>query len=414
MHRWTLRVAAVPCALALLVLLSSCNHSTFLPAERQGPPGLVQHDKEPRLWLMLKQEEQRIVHVGGSRAIGKWITEIWYHFDLEAHDVATTGRVWKKRLLSVKDDEGGHASQARIFGQDGEKVWLFVNDQPVAVSSTDGSTLADRQTLEQKNPELRDLIPKDLDFYAYDDGLVFIAADARRWRVRGADFRAEPYAAPSDDYFRNVQFMATRWNGGYHTQDFLARQATVNGQWLGFYSEKEVADAGDDEFGDHFAKPDAIWNEGPQARRTFWTARIGKTKEFSEGTHDRLFDVTRLAGAPEFLEAGWVVRQGTRQPLRLQDPGGFLVMHRTRLGEDGRLALSRLDDALKTQWTTKLPFHDLRNRFEGADRLLLYGTVEQTEKGVTRTSEHIVSIELRDGKMRAWNVPLEREVAATD
>jgi hypothetical protein len=63
-------------------------------------------------------------------------------------------------------------------------IWsgLFLNDQPVAVSSMDGSTRADRRTLEENNPALRDLIPKDLDFYAYDGGLVFVAADARRWR----------------------------------------------------------------------------------------------------------------------------------------------------------------------------------------------------------------------------------------
>ena len=137
---------------------------------------------------MLKQEEQRSRHLGGSRSIGKWVTEIYYHFDLQAHDPVTTDRLWKKRLLTVKDDAGGRVAQARILGPDGEMVWLFLNDQPVAVSSKDGSTIADRSTLEKNNPELRDLIPKDLDFYAYDGGLVFVAADARRWRIRGSGF----------------------------------------------------------------------------------------------------------------------------------------------------------------------------------------------------------------------------------
>ena len=413
MHRWISRFAALPCALALIVLLSSCNHSTFRPPEREGPPGLVKHGDEAHLWLVTKQEEQRMRYVGGSaRSTGTWINETWYHFHLEAHDPTTTARVWKKKLLSVKDDEGGHSSQARIFGPDGDRIWLFVHDQPIAVSSADGSRIADRETLEQANPELRGLISKELDFYAFDDGLVIIAADAQRWRIRGENFHAEPYVAPNDEYFRNVQFMATRWNGGHHTQDFLVRQANVDGKWLGLYSEKEAADAGHDEFGDHYKRPDAVWDEGSQARRTFWSARIGKTKEFSEGTHDRLFDVTRVPGAPDYLQAGWLVRQGTRQPLRVKDPDGFLVVHRTRLDEEGRLAITRLDDALKPQWTAKLPYHDLRNRFELPDLLLLYGLVQETKKGVTGTSEHIVSLDLRDGSFRAWNVPLERAVPA--
>jgi hypothetical protein len=148
--------------------------------------------------------------------------------------------------------------------------------------------------------------------------------------------------------------------------------------------------------------------ESNQARRTFWSARIGKTKEFTEGTHDRLFDVARIPGAPEYLDAGLLIQQGTKQPLRLKNPDGFLVLHRTRLGEEGRLALTRLDDNFKTQWTATLPFHDLRNRYELPGRLLLYGIVQQTGKGVTGSSEHLVALDLRDGKMQSWNVPREK------
>ncbi|MBA2434295.1 MAG: hypothetical protein M3480_03200 [Verrucomicrobiota bacterium] len=164
------------------------------------------------------------------------------------------------------------------------------------------------------------------------------------------------------------------------------------------------------EFGDHLGKPDVVQDEGKRARRTFWTARIGKTKEFSEGTHDRLFDVTRVPGAPEYLEAGLLIKQGTRQALRLQDPPGFLVLHRTRLDEEGRLALTRLDDQLKTQRTATLPYHDLRNRYESPGHLLLYGIVQETEKGVTGSSEHLVALDLRDGKLQKWNVAQERRV----
>lgn len=250
-----------------------------------------------------------------------------------------------------------------------------------SLSAKDGSPIADRRTLEERNPSLRDLIPKDLDFYAYDGGLVIVAADARRFRIRTPAAAAEPYTPPNDDYFRQVQFMATRWNGGYHTKDFVVRQMLHEGRCLGLFSEKEGAEAGNDEWGDHLAKPEAVHDVGSRARRTFWSARIGKTKEFTEGTHDRLFDVTRIPGAPEYLEAGLLIKQGTRTPLRLKDPDGFLVVHKTRIDEEGRLALTRLDDNLKAQWTATLPYDDLHNRFESPGHLLLYGIVQQTEKG---------------------------------
>ena len=368
---------------------------------------MQQQSGEPRLWLLLKQEERRMRHLGGTRTIGKWVTEVYYHFYLQAHDPATADRLWKKELLTVKDDGGGRTAQARLLGQEGEVVWLFLNNQPVAVSSQDGRNLADLSTLERQNPELRGLIPKELDFYTYDGGLVFTAADGRRWRVQGAEFRGGLYTPPNDEYFRQIEFMSTRWNGGYHTRDFLTRQMMRDGHWLGFYSQKEAADAGQDGFGDHLAGPDAVYYEGPRARRTFWTARIGQTKEFTEGAHDRLFDVTPVPGAPEFLEAGLLVQQGTRQPLRLQDPPGILVLYRTRLGEEGRLALARLDDQLKTRWIATLPFQDLRNRYELPGHLLLYGILQETEKGVTGSSEQLVALDLRDGKLQQWNVARE-------
>ncbi len=409
------RICSVAAGLAGASLIASCNHSSFRPPEREGPPALVQHEKQPRLWLLLKQEEQRSRHLGGgTRSVGKWVTEIYYHFDLQAHDPANAARLWKKPLLTVKDDAGGRVAQARLLGQEGDLVWIFLNDGPVAISSKDGSTLADRATIVQRNPSLRDLIPKDLDFYAYDSGLVLTAADARRFRIRSADYSAEPYAPPNDDYFRQVQFMSTRWNGGYHTRDFLVRQMQLNGRWTGFFNEKEAADAGDDGFGDKIAtgepgsNPDRVYYETSHARRTFWSARIGKTKEFSEGTHDRLFDVTRIPGAPEYLEAGLLIHQGTKVPLRLQEPAGFLVLHRTRIDEEGRLALTRLDDNFKPQWTATLPFHDLRNRYETAGSLLLYGIVQQTVRGVTGTTEHLVALNLADGKTQSWNVRAEK------
>jgi hypothetical protein len=286
---------------------------------------------------------------------------------------------------------------------------MFVSDEPLALLSRDASVVADRAAIERANPALRDLVPKKLDGYAWDDGLVIIAADARRWRMRGAALHAEPYIAPSDDYFSTVQFMATRWNGGFHTQDFLTRHAMSGPRWLGFYSTREADDARDDGFGDHFAKPETVWNEGSQARRTFWNASFGKTREFSEGRHDRLDALERVAGAPEFLDAGWLKRAGVADAFRVHDPDGLLVVHRTRLDEEGRLAITRVDDAtLQSRWTATLPFHELRNKFELGDRLLLYGQITLTKKGVTRTGERIVSLDLADGAMHSWDVQNER------
>ncbi len=392
-----------------LSLFASCETSTFDPPQRIGPPLLVTPEGEPRLWLLVKIEEQRQRRVGGGRfSIGKWVTDVYYHFDLQCHDARTTERVWQKRLLTLRDKEGGHNAQSRILGPDGEAVWLFLGDQAVALGVRDGSVLADGKAIAQRNPALQGLLPKEGSFYAFDDGLVVTSADGRRSRVRAPDYAAEPYTPASDDHFRHITFMATQWNGGYNQKDFRVHQVTLGGRWLGLYTEKEAADAGDDEWGDTLANPASIYPEGSRARRTFWTGRIGRTKEFSEGSHDRLFDITKVPGAPEYLEAGLLIKQGTKAPLMLENPVGVLVLHRTRLDAEGRLALTRLDESLREKWKATLPIIELQNRYELRDGLLLYGAIEVQDKSTRGWQEWIVALDLRDGKVQAWNVTLEK------
>ncbi len=401
-------------AVALSFLLESCSKMLSRPPERVGPPALVMQDSEPRLWLLVKQEEDRVLSVGGGRRnAGTTIIEALYHFDLQAHDTRTAERLWKTRLLTLKDKEGGHTAEARLLGQDGNVVWLYLNSQAVAVSSKDGSKLGDGKLIEERNQVLRGLIPKELKFYAFDNGLVITAADSRRYKVRVPDYSAEPYQPTDEEQFTRLQFMSTTWNGGYHTNDFLVRQATFGGGWLGLYTEKEAADAGNDEFGRKLENPATVILESSGVRRTFWRARIGQTREFTEGSHDRLFDLRRVADSPDFLDGGFLVRQGTRQPLALEDPAGLLVLHRTRVDEAGRAALTRLDQDLHEKWTSKMPFIDLQNRIEFSDRLLMYGLVQVTQQGVTGSQECIAALDLRDGGTQVWNVTLDRGIAAT-
>jgi len=375
---------------AMLGALSGCDAPGKLsePA-RLGPPGMVSHGGEPRLWLLVKQEEN-----------WRYTYQTLYHFELVGYDTRTAQQVWGKHLLTVSYREGGYNATARILGQDGAHVWLFLYNQPVAVSSADGAVTADRARLEAANPELKGLFPSELQFYTHDGGLVITTADARRFRINASDFKAQPYTPASDDAFRRLSYMSTQWNGGYQTKDFLVRQGMLWGRWIGIHTEKEAAAVGKDEFGSRLKDPLGNSDEGALARRTLWTARIGKTRQFSEGSHDRLFDVKRLPGAAEFLQGGFLVRAGTRQPLQLSAPDGALVLHRTRVDAEGRLVLTRIDPQVREQWKAVLPYTELTHRWEWPDRVLLMGKQEIGKPGASKQRESIVAINLQDGRLQ--------------
>lgn len=381
-------------------------HVTLDPPRRAGPPALVQqNDADPQIWIVTEQEEHE--SVGGGRHGVR--TDTRYHIDLRSFDSRTARPLWTRRLLTRSEDDGGRAARGRILGQEGAVVWLFVADQPVAVAAADGAVRAGRGLIEEKNAALRGVLPEKLEHYAFDEGVVVTAADARRYRIT-ADWLARAYAPRSDDHFRQIGFLATQWNGGQRTADFLTRHGMVGGRWVGIYTDAEAADAGADGFGDHLKDSTKVRTDGTPVRRTLRSARIGQTKVFSEGSHPRLFDVAAVPGTADYVDAGFLVAAGTKSPLVLPDPTGLVVVHRTRADAEGRLALTRLGPDLRALWNAALPYDELQNRWQLGDRLGLFGSFPVP--GETFGHEAIVVLDLKDGQVHTWDLTLGREAAA--
>jgi hypothetical protein len=411
-------------------LLAACTRSNLEPPDVQGAPAMVDDGGQPRLWIVSKQEEWKQIAVGGasSRNRTDWRTDTFFHFRVQAFDPVTARPLWQRTLLTIGDPEAagtgpsrviGSDVDARLLGQDGDRVWLLIGDAPLAVSAADGSVIADAQALQQRNPELAGLLPNEAKHYGFDQGLVLMAADARRFVVRGKDLAATAYTPPPPP----VDLPPQRADGSYESVplrppigEVPVRQVTLDGQWLGLYSEKEAQDAGNDSFGRHLRWPYTVLDEGALARRSFWRARIATEQRFDE-RFDRLADLTPVAGAPTFLASRFVKIPGTDDAVRLDDPASVLVWHRTRIDSAGRIALTRLDAGLKPLWTTALPLTEATS-INGLTywllpgRLVVMGLLQSEDDGVTSREPHLVSVDLRDGAMQAWN--MTREAAVTD
>src|SRR6185295_8122328 len=332
----------------IVVLFYGPMRSDFRPPERLGPAILVLHEEKPRLWVLLKQEKQRQASYGfGSRSTGGWRSDTFYHFDLQAHDVKSTAPVWKARVLTRGDFGAsgstsrviGSSADGRLLGQEGDTVWLLIDGKPVAVSAADGKVKATAATLQEKNAALKGMLPASADLYAFDAGLVITAADAQRWRVQGATLAAQAYQPPPPP----KPPAPTRWVSSRPIGEPVVRLARIGDAWIGLYTDREAADALNDEFGRRFNEPFTVFNEGPLARRTFRRAGIGKTREFPEGRHHRLTELKPVDGSAGYLRGRFFHLPGTEQPLAMTEPVGALVQHQTRIDADGRVAITRVD-----------------------------------------------------------------------
>ena len=417
MNRPIYFVVAGLLGLAIVLYLLVLPVSTFELPRRHGPPAVVLHAGTPRLWVLTKQEERRRVMVGvGLRSVGTVRTDTFFHFDLQAYDTRTAQSVWRRRLLTIKDEEAvgslkttsrvvGQAARARILGPDADLVWLFVHDRPLAVAAADGEPRITREAIERRNPQLRTLIPEALGFFAFDRGLIIVAADAPRFVVQGPSAVASPYTPTSEDQFQRLVFMADQWSGDHRTADFLVRQIYHEKKWLGLLSEREAADAADDGFGDKLRNITTVFDEGATARRVLWTARVSRTRAVTEGADDRLAELSRYPDSAEFLQGGFLVHAGTRGALIPDTSRGPVVLHRTSLDAQGRLALTLLDARRAEVWRATLPLAELTHRWEWKDRLMFFGTAPTGESAGPRGHhDHIVVVTVKDGAMQALNV----------
>ncbi len=411
----------------MLLVVTACSTQIGAP-DVMGPAAMVDAAGKPTLWVLTKREEIRLRSVGGgTRQTPTTRNDTYFHFQLQAIDPITARPLWSKRLLTLGDPEAhgsepsrviGSASGAQLIGQEGERVWMFIDDKLLALNAVDGSRLADATTIEQNNPELKGLLPVDARQYGFDHGLVFMSADARRFALRGASFKASAYEPAPDPTSLPppppTPGAARLIVPSPPVGEIHARQVRVAGQWLGLYSPKEAADAANDSFGDRLRYPYTILDEGSLARRNFWRAQIVNTQRFEEH-YDRLQSLTPIENAPVFLRGRFLKDPATREPRLLEKPEGIAIWHVTRVDGAGRLALSRIDADLHTLWTATLPLSDNSTSnplqiWHIADRVVVAGNEESNTDHRTHREPHIVSVSLANGSWAGWNIEGETAI----
>lgn len=413
----------------LVGLLAACSSTRFEPPQVQGPIGLVQADARRQLWVLQKQEEVREVRsgTGGRRnSIASLRKDTFFHFDVQAFDPENVQPLWKQRIVTYQDDEVtpgqvtpsriiGSSVSGRLLGQDGSLVWLLVGSAPYALDAETGAIVHDPEGLQRLRPELSGLLPSEARLWAFDQGPVITLADARVVRLSGRDLQVQDHV-PAQASPAPVPLKA---NGTPRVAPLrlmtpLVRHKVMSEHaWLALYTDGEAADAVDDAFGDHALFPYSIDDDGSMARRTFRRIRLAPTQRFDE-TFLRIVEQVPVPDSPVLLRGRFVRDPATDAPVGL-DNEDFLVWHRTRIDDEGRLLLTRFGPDLVARWQTELPLTDGGtdlpvHAWQLDGHLVVHGVAQRVDDEVRIREPHLVSVSLQDGKLSAWN--LTAEVAA--
>lgn len=420
----------------LLRLLSGREMRDFRPALFQSAPLRTSRGGSDRIYLVSTQSETQ-TQLSGRMRISD-IRRNLLHVDLWAIDATSTTLAWRKRLRTY-DDEDSSGIDLRSFaplGVDGTTLWLTLDHAPVGISLADGDVVADGNDIDAKNPQLAGKRVNEAGYVAFGrHGLQITLDDGSQWRIDATDLSAAhrdtPLTQPD-----NVQDLASYAASG--TNGFMTRGMPLETRWLGLLTNEEA---------ETLSNPPVIPGRDPAERPgvlmqhlkanhvpghlnheakpyRLWSARIQQVsaappdwpKDFPDnwGTRTEFSRYEVLPESPAFLRAGLLCEHREQcQPLWYRDPDSMLVLHPDKLGQSGRLHLTRVSGphGLPT-WSVALPFTDLVSvmRNDNAD-LVLLGTEPASVPGANEhdTDPHmkITRIAIADGSLSVLDLTAE-------
>lgn len=360
--------------------------SGYTPLGVFGAPVLAKVGDAERVFLLTGQWRQYTTGRGSSRRI---ITDLYV--DLWAVDAKTTLPIWRKRL---ETERGGGMMDRDILGVDGDTVWLVLHGRLVALSAKDGSVRAAVGRVEAENPELQGKMPTEARYFSFDyRGLAIKSTDARDWRVDPGTFkvRAPDPSAPVVEGPRPPAFIVP--DG---TRLHQVRGLDVPGFWLGLLTDEEAKT---------FEENNTIGGLAPETRHKLYGGKATEDTNFFGGYLD-YSELKPLPKAPDFLEGGLLREYSTATQLPalwMREPDSVFVLHREKLGEAGKLRLTRVAGPEgNVVWDAALPLTIVQSVMKAESNVILFGKeFIEGDPEITDTirdsPQRLVSVDLTTG-----------------
>jgi len=381
------------------------------PADVIGPPVRAASSHGDRVYILTSQWKTYRPGVGRLNA-GPTYTDLLV--DVWAFGAGDAKPAWRTRLETKRS---GVNMGRTLLGADGGKLWALSQDGLVGLSLDDGAVTADPARIEATNPQLKGLLPKDPRYYRFDaGGLGFTAADGRSWRVDGRSLAAR--VDPSGEAVATgPATIPAHIGGGNSYWVFMTRGLQMQTRWLGLLNEREAeairkAQA-ENTNGIKADGPGGIDPEN-QPRTRMWTAKIGGRSAFF-GPRRVFSDFAPLPESPEFLQGGLLTDGRIHSlPILLFKPDSVLVLHKDRLGDEGRFRLTRVSGPLgKAVWTVDLPMDRIESVMPGKGSVAMVGSRPEKptwRSGVNNRPEdvdQVVAIDYATGAMGVYGLKVK-------
>ncbi|MEP6764519.1 MAG: PA2928 family protein [Gemmatimonadaceae bacterium] len=345
-RRWLAYVAgAAVVTLTVLAFLLFRNERTFAGLEMHGGPVVIASYEYPEIVALTSHwEQQWLASDDNASSAVSWS---YLHFDVWAFNASDLSRKWMTRVSTIKS--GRRNLDEGILGVDNGTIWLIA-DGLIAIDANDGHVIADATKIEAKNAVLHGLMPNARRQILFDNGLVLIAADGKRWRIDPQTLAA----ASEPDVSKNILlgsgsgfYRPLRMSSTYHS--FKMRSYVVGDTWYGMMHPSELA---------MFEKRDPYTQAfGKALRYKLWAAPIHDTLSRFRDPIREAHNWKPQPNSEEYLEGGLLAvpdSAGHDGVVGIAKPTRFLVIHQNRVEERAEQLLSCVGLDGRICWTAPL------------------------------------------------------------
>ncbi|CAN5779870.1 hypothetical protein BH11BAC3_BH11BAC3_27360 [soil metagenome] len=312
--------------------------------ERSALPPILyfKNDTSSVLFSIIKYTEvNSYSNTGGYTR--KTVTNYYY---IQCNDAITGAKINNRKITSeIKN------FPEKVLGAEGHHAWAFINEL-MAFNAFTLEKVADIKMIETKNPALRGMMPTGSQYYEFNtaaDGIVFKANDGAQWIIHSNTLIAKPYVQPKlltdksiaerlarqlQERLKDLQKPRLDFN------QLKVNQDTFNHQWLGIYSSEEIATL--------YHKVTVMPQSGQDIRRRFYNAVYDSVPY--RGFEFNMPAIQASTAETYYLNGGFLADKQTAKAIQLNNPGGYLIVHKQIIGPDGAIIASRISKDGQTLW----------------------------------------------------------------
>ena len=335
-----------------VMFLGNSYSLTFNGFEMHGGPVIVNRARNPAIVVLTSHWETQRITTGRRATSANNFGEL--HWDVFALNATNLSQQWTARLATIR--RGQRDVEATILGLSHNTVWLMA-DGLMGLSLDDGSVVADAASIEETNPQLRGVMPTTGRQLYFDDGLMLIAADGRRWRVDDETLRATLDTATVPVKTSIMGVPVPRATDSLHvlpvslttqTESFKSRDYVVGDTWYGMMHPSEVEMPRRDPHTQNFSSG---------IRFRLWRTPLRDTLDRFQNRVRRPLDFAPVPASPEFLNGGLLTApdlQGRKRVVGIANPTRFLVLHQDRIDDAARHSLTCITLDGRVCWNAPL------------------------------------------------------------